>query len=287
MNRHTVLAILSGLPLLHAGSAIADRECAGSIGALTIDDNLIVNGYCELNRTTVKGNVLIQNQGNLIMREAVVDGNVQASGGFAVRVLYSRIDGDIQLDALYGDQSSVEHSSVKGNIQLNDNGTNLLTEYNVIDGDLQAFGNRGQVRIRYNTIDGNLQCKSNVPDPSGGFNQVSGNKEDQCARLDEVAVSPPVANCPVAAFDSATGQASIHCIIVDGATSNQLDVELGQPYRILSLIPRPDASSCQQPSFDSASGRATIPCLRLDGDPAQQYSVELEPPYNIRGLKAR
>lgn len=177
----TMLAVaLSGL----ISPAFADVYCPPNLGAVTIDDNVIVNGKCVLTGTQVKGNVIVNPQGSLTVRSgARIDGNVQADGAVFVRVVDSNVGGDIQLEGVSGDISRVQRSSIGGNLQLDSNNVKLVAEYNAIEGDLQAFSNAGGVVIRYNTIDGNLQCKSNVPAPTGGFNQVSGNKEDQCARL--------------------------------------------------------------------------------------------------------
>jgi hypothetical protein len=119
----------------------------------------------------------------LTLRDAKVDGNVQAENAVYVRVIRSDIVGDIQLDNVNGGDSEVNRTTVDGNIQLNSNQAPLLVQYNSVDGDIQAFDNSGGVVIRHNIIDGNLQCKGNRPPPTGGFNRVSGNKEDQCKRL--------------------------------------------------------------------------------------------------------
>ncbi len=179
------LALATGLGGL-AVPAFADVYCPPSLGSVTIDDNVIVTGTCVLNGTRVKGNVLVQSNGALTVRnKARIEGNIQADGGLYVRVLESaRVGGDIQLKGLSGQGSSyVKNSTVGGNLQMENNRIPLQAEHNFIDGDLQAFSNTGGVTIRFNTIDGNLQCKSNRPAPTGGHNRVAGNKEDQCARL--------------------------------------------------------------------------------------------------------
>lgn len=176
------LALATGLGGL-AVPAFADVYCPPSLGPVTIDDNVVVVGKCVLNGTQVKGNVLVQHNGALTVRDARIEGNIQADGGIYVRVLRTNVGGDIQLEGVSGEVSRVQRSSIGGNLQLDNNRIRLVAEYNSIDGDLQAFSNTGGVVIRYNTIDGNLQCKNNRPAPTGGFNQVSGNKEDQYARL--------------------------------------------------------------------------------------------------------
>lgn len=162
---------------------LADVYCPPQLGAVTIDDNVIVTGQCLINGTRIKGNILVKDQGALTVRDAQIEGNIQADGGRYVRVLRTDVGGDIQLAGVFAEASRIQRTTIGGNLQLDHNRIPLLAEYNTIDGDLQAFSNTGGVLIRYNTIDGNLQCKSNHPAPTGGFNQVSGNKEDQCAKL--------------------------------------------------------------------------------------------------------
>jgi hypothetical protein len=177
------VALAAGLGSV-AAPVLADVYCPPNLGPVTIDDNVIVeNGQCVLNGTQVKGSVLVKPNGALTVRDARIEGNIQADGGIYVRVLRTNVGGDIQLEGVSGEVSRIQRSSIGGNLQLDSNRVRLVAEYNAIDGDLQAFGNTGGAVIRYNTIDGSLQCKSNSPAPTGGFNQVSGNKEDQCAGL--------------------------------------------------------------------------------------------------------
>lgn len=164
-------------------AALADVHCPPNLGAITIDDNVIVTGQCMISGTQIKGNVLVKGHGALTVRDARIDGNIQADGGRYVRVLRTDVEGDIQLKGVFAEASRIQRSTIGGNLQMEDNRIPLLAEYNTIDGDLQAFSNTGGVVIRYNIIEGNLQCKSNWPAPTGGFNQVAGNKEDQCAGL--------------------------------------------------------------------------------------------------------
>ena len=112
----------------------ADVYCPPNPGAVTIDDNVIVTGSCVLDRTQVKGNVLVSSGGALTVRDARIEGNIQADGGIFVRVVRSDVDGDIQLKGLFGQASRVQRSSIGGNLQLDDNRVPLTADYNTIDG---------------------------------------------------------------------------------------------------------------------------------------------------------
>jgi hypothetical protein len=170
-----------------AGTSFDDCNTTLTLGAVTIDDNVVVqNGTCiTLNGTYVKGNVLVYSGGGLTTIGARIDGNIQARDAVSVMVENTYVDGDIQLENLgRSSPSSITGSTVKGNIQLERNSPPLSVVSNNVDGDVQAFSNRSNpLEIFNNAIDGNLQCKDNVPAPTGGENRVSGNKEEQCRRL--------------------------------------------------------------------------------------------------------
>lgn len=157
----------AGLTLAGTGTAHADdRICRGTIGARTIDDNVVVprGAVCKLVGTRVEGNVLVRSGAVLQARAVRVDGNIQAK--YAKRIAVLPYDG--------------RRSVVKGNIQLESgrDGGRILGV--VVDGDIQLFSNRGRFEVRRNFVDGNLQCKNNVPRPVGSGNRVEGNKEGQC-----------------------------------------------------------------------------------------------------------
>lgn len=184
MTRPGRQAALAGLlTTLAAGAYADDVDCPPNLGAVTIDGNVLIAAACEMDGTTVKGNVLLYAGGSLVARDIHVDGNVQADNAFDVDIVDSDIDGSVQLDELVGDGSRVSGTEIDGNIQLKDNRNPLSIVDNDVDGDVQAFGNSGGVDISENDIDGNLQCKDNDPAPTGGDNDVDGDKEDQCSDL--------------------------------------------------------------------------------------------------------
>ena len=80
----TLVSVLaSSLIIVSGGVALAeDRVCRSTIGARTIDDNIVVpHGVsCTLDGTTVKGNVFVRADARAILVGARVDGNVQGSG---------------------------------------------------------------------------------------------------------------------------------------------------------------------------------------------------------------
>ncbi|PVG80887.1 hypothetical protein DDE18_21125 [Nocardioides gansuensis] len=173
MNR--ILACLVALPLvavsLGLGAAPAhadDTTCHGTIGAVSLDGNVIVpeGALCRLIGTRVDGNVQVKSGAVLKAKGVRVGGSVQAENHERVVV-----------KALNGGRSHVD-----GSIQLKqgDGGRIARTD---VGSDIQLFTNVGLFVVESNHVDGNLQCKSNNPKPTGSNNVVQGNKEDQCRDL--------------------------------------------------------------------------------------------------------
>jgi hypothetical protein len=176
------LAAAFALPPLDAQAG--DVQCPPSRGAVTIGNNVVVTGSCTLDGTRVRGNVIVEDRGNLYARRADIDGNVQTDGARRVRLVRTDVDGSVQLEGLISSLPSVvDRSDIEGSIQVKQNRSPLALLNNSVEEDVQAFTNRGGVRIERNVIGGNLQCKENSPRPKGFGNQVGGNKEDQCRGL--------------------------------------------------------------------------------------------------------
>ena len=173
MNR--VLAGLTALPLMIAcvalGAAPAhadDTTCHGTIGAVSLDGNVIVpeGALCTLIGTRVDGNVHVQSGAALKAKGVRVGGSVQAEDH--ERVVVKALNG--------------HRSQVGGSIQLKQGGGGRIAKTDV-GSDIQLFTNGGLFVVEGNRVDGNLQCKNNSPKPIGGNNVVQGNKEDQCRDL--------------------------------------------------------------------------------------------------------
>jgi hypothetical protein len=169
------LAALATLPIVGAslllGAAPAqadDTTCNGTIGAVSLDGNVIVpeGAICKLVGTRVDGNVHVESGATLKAKGVHIGGNVQAEHHERVVV-----------KALTGGRSHVD-----GSIQLKQGGGGKVAKTDV-GSDIQLFTNSGLFVVKNNHVEGNLQCKSNNPKPTGGNNVVQGNKEDQCRDL--------------------------------------------------------------------------------------------------------
>ena len=183
--RSVLVAIIVGAILLPASiSSAEDFDCPPSRGTEVVDGNIVVVGACSLDGTLVKGNVFLEDNGDLLAGGVTIIGNVQTDGAERVRIRFSDVGGDIQLTGVDGlEHSEVLDSIIGGTLDVADNPARFELKRNVVDSDLKANVNVGGVAIRFNEIGGNLQCQGNVPPPTGGDNIVDGNKEDQCENL--------------------------------------------------------------------------------------------------------
>jgi hypothetical protein len=193
--RLAAVALTAAL-LAPASPALAQDACTGSLGAVTVE-NLDVpqNARCELNGTTVEGNIVVNRGAALRSSGGSVEGNIQAEGAARVVVGNSRIGGSFQIKQ--GGGAEIRSTPVEGDIQLeSNNGPVQHVIGNRVGGNVQINQNRGGVDIVGNTIDGNLQCQSNDPAPTGGSNTVRESSEGQCASLRPVDPAPPPGTGP-------------------------------------------------------------------------------------------
>jgi hypothetical protein len=168
-----IAGLVAGLTVGLAGPAQADdRRCAGTIGAASIDGDVVVpqGATCTLTGTRVDGNVKVYGNAKLVAKGVRVGGSIQAENHRNVQVLPRWSNG------------TASRSVVDGSIQLKQGGGGRLISA-WVGSDIQLFSNDGAFEVRRNFVKGNLQCKSNQPRPVGGGNVVQGNKEDQCRGL--------------------------------------------------------------------------------------------------------
>lgn len=160
-----------------------ERVCRGTIGAAVVDDLRVpASSTCTLNRTQVRGNIVVERGARLTATTVRVDGNIQAEGAAAVIVgALSHVDGNVQVKQ--GGSVRVTQTRVDGDIQYDENRAEVRADDNVVGGNIQVMKNRGGAFISNNRVDGDLQCKENSPAPRGSGNQVRGDMEDQCRRL--------------------------------------------------------------------------------------------------------
>jgi hypothetical protein len=176
---------------LHAGNARAQgSNCLLDIGAVVVNGNVQIATSCELTGTEVKGNVILFAGGSLIARNVHIKGSVQGSRADFVDMERSRVDGNLRLEELVGDVSTIILTDIRGDVLLVGNRSRLEILNNEITGDLLATGNLGGLLIAGNSIGEDLECARNTPAPLGIGNRVDGDREGQCKNM-QAEVQPP------------------------------------------------------------------------------------------------
>lgn len=142
------------------------------IGAITIDDNLVVerNTILTLNGTTINGNVFVRSGARLYTYGANILGNIQAQDAMLVELKQqTSVDGDVQGE---GTQSMrvLENSRVEGNIQIKEANASadqyvLFVDSSRVNGDVQAEKSSGRLQVKNSRINGNLQFVENYTGP--------------------------------------------------------------------------------------------------------------------------
>jgi hypothetical protein len=200
--------------LTTAGIAAAGgTACTGTLGAVTVDDNLVVpaGAQCVLKGTHVTGNVTVQagadpGQGLTVNTNATIDGNVMTQTGRSTSVQDSTIGGNYKCNQCF--YADLNGSTVGGNFQDNGLMDGIFASNNTIGGNVEIhtslgggpavgfsldsnsvggnfqFSNNsgGPIDISANTIKGNLLCQGNTPDPTGSGNAAK-MKQGQCSGL--------------------------------------------------------------------------------------------------------
>jgi hypothetical protein len=167
-----------------------DVNCRSELGSERIDGDLQVTGRCTLSGTDVRGNVTLFAGGSLTAREAHIRGNLEANRADFVILERSRVDGVLRLTELVGDESVIDRTDVRRDLELTANRSRLELLNNELRGDLLVFSNSGGVLISGNAIDDDLRCSSNVPAPTGTGNRVEGARTGQCQNLQAETPTP-------------------------------------------------------------------------------------------------
>ena len=141
--------------------------------------------------TVVSGNVTVQAGGTLIDHGATIAGNVSAAGASAVRIDGGgSISGNVTIQGLTGalgdGRNAVCNTSVKGNVQVQSNGSGAPVDIGnvgscsggpalTVAGNLQAKSNAGVLRIGGNSATGNIDVESNTGGGTLAANAAKGN----------------------------------------------------------------------------------------------------------------
>jgi hypothetical protein len=195
-HRWSLSAVFAASALHGFCVAAQDAHCTRALGDVEVRGDLNIAARCELTGTEVRGNVTLFSGGSLLASDVRIRGNLEATRADFVAIEGSRIDGNVELDELVGDTSSIQSSDLRGNVSLTGNRSALEILNNDIDGNVRASGNTGGLTISGNSIDGHLECSGNTPAPVGVGNRVKRASRDQCRNLRPPESSPPPASPP-------------------------------------------------------------------------------------------
>lgn len=150
------IAFFALATMMSASVFAGDIHCNGHLSHQNIDGNVNVTQQCSLINVKVSGNVMLQNNAILTLKNSQIKGNVESKGSFhKITAIHNNIDGNIQLT----------------------NGKVISLIQNTVNGDVQLKNNHSSVVVKMNNIDGNLQCENTPTRPVLVSNQVSGNTQ--------------------------------------------------------------------------------------------------------------
>jgi hypothetical protein len=204
---------LSGFALLalHAHCAYAQNvNCLfhGDDADGIIEGDVEIAIPCTLTNVEISGDVIVFAGGSLVANGVGIKGNLYTSRADFIDMERSRIDGNVRLEELVGDETTIEGTNIDGDILLARNRSRLEIVNNDIHGGMLAIGNTGGLLISGNSLEENLACTDNTPAPVGIANRVDHGAEGQCADLrpegstpeptTRPATSPPTSSTPPA-----------------------------------------------------------------------------------------
>ena len=174
------------------GIGTGPSDCPGVANGRATSITVGKGVTCNLTAgTVVSGNVTVQAGGTLIDHGATIAGNVSAAGASAVRIDGGgSISGNVTIQGLTGalgdGRDAVCNTSVKGNVQVQSNGSGAPVDIGnvgscsggpalTVAGNLQAKSNAGVLRIGGNSVSGNIDVESNTGGGTLAANAAKGN----------------------------------------------------------------------------------------------------------------
>jgi hypothetical protein len=171
-------------------------SCNGIFAASASQVNVPSGDTCVLSAgARISGNVQVQQDGALNDQGAVIGGDVQVNNGASIQVQGGSIGGNLQVQGLAGGPNTLCAASVKGDVQVQNNGP--LSQLSIggpspgscagltITGNLQAQNNAARVTIEGNAAHGNIEVHNNT-----GGGALTGNHADGNCKLQND--TPPI-----------------------------------------------------------------------------------------------
>ena len=91
----------------------------------------------------IAGNVIVFSGGSLVANDVWIKGDLYTSRADFIDMEGSRIEGNVRLEELVGDETSIEGTNIDGNILLARNRSRLEIVNNDVHGGMFAIGNTG------------------------------------------------------------------------------------------------------------------------------------------------
>jgi|SRR5688572_6336376 hypothetical protein len=168
--------------------------CSTELGAVLVEANLQITGKCTLAGTEVDGNVTLFSGGSLTARAARIGGNLEATAenrADFVDIDSSRIEGNLRLEELVGDNSSISATEVRRDVVLMGNQSYFEILNNEFNGDFSLLWNSGGLLVSGNDIDDDVTCVLNSPAPTGVGNRIDDRSAGQCGNMESGPAPPP------------------------------------------------------------------------------------------------
>lgn len=153
------LVLLSLCAMLSTAAFAKDTTCNGTINNRNIAGNVKVTQHCNIMNSKINGNITVQKNAILIVKNSRINGNLESKSNFKkVTAIGNSIDGNVQLQG--GQVIALNQNRINGNVKLKQNRHNVV--------------------VKMNQIKGNLQCDNNTQRPITVKNRVNGNAQGQC-----------------------------------------------------------------------------------------------------------
>ena len=157
-------------------------RCNGTIAAITVTDVFVPRGAsCILNGTRVRGNVQAKRRTVVSVENSTIRGNLPVEECGAALVAADSRVGG-DVQVEKADRATLTRVRLPGDVQRGENGGAVRAELLQVEGNMQVKKNRGGVLLLTNRIRQVLECKENAPAPTGSGN-VAGEKLEQCRAL--------------------------------------------------------------------------------------------------------
>jgi hypothetical protein len=222
---------LSGFALLSLHAHWADAQnvnCLfrGDDADGNIQGDVEIAVPCTLANVEIDGDVIVFSGGSLVANDVHIKGNLYTSRADFIAMERGQIDGNVRLEELVGDETTIQGTTIDGNILLARNRSRLEIVNNDIHGGMFAVDNTGGLLISGNSFETSLECLDNAPEPFGIANRVDGGALGQCADLrpegspPEPAIPPPATSPPSSSAtpaDTATPPASTTSVATDAS----------------------------------------------------------------------